>query len=34
MSLATDLAAARPDLTGRLITTATNTRTFRFDPPS
>lgn len=33
VSLTTDLAAVRPGLTGRLITTATSTRTFRFDPP-
>jgi hypothetical protein len=32
-SLATDLAAVRPGLTGRLITAVTNSRTFDFDPP-
>jgi hypothetical protein len=32
-SLTTDLAAVRPGLTGRLITTVTETRTFDFDPP-
>jgi len=33
VSLTTDLAAERPGLRGGLITTATSTRTFRFDPP-
>jgi hypothetical protein len=32
-SLATDLAAVRPGLTGRLITVVTNSRTFDFNPP-
>jgi hypothetical protein len=32
-SLATDLAAVRHGLTGRLITAVTNSRTFNFDPP-
>jgi hypothetical protein len=33
-SVATDLAAVRLGLTGRLITAVTNSRTFDFDPPA
>jgi hypothetical protein len=33
ISVMTDLAAVRPGLTGRLITTATDSRNFHFDPP-